>query len=83
MTARSGSGGAYRLRGERADGPPDAGVIAVMGIPLRCRLGWHAWFDDTDAEDGAPVIVCARCRKTVAKPYEIMTRVGWVGHQNS
>lgn len=54
-----------------------------MGVPLRCRVGWHAWFDDTDAEDGAPVIVCARCRKTVAKPYEIMTRVGWVGHQNS
>jgi len=55
----------------------------VRGTPLRCRLGWHRWFDDTDAEDAAPVIVCVRCHKTVAKPYEIMARVGWVGHQNS
>ncbi len=54
-----------------------------MGTPLRCRLGWHRWYDDTDAEDGAPLIVCALCHKAVAKPYEIMTRVGWVGHQNS
>jgi len=58
-------------------------VIAVMGTPIRCRLGLHRWYDDTDAEDSAPVIVCARCHKTIAKPYEIMTRVGWVGHQNS
>lgn len=55
----------------------------MRGTPLRCRLGLHRWYDDTDAEDGAPVIVCTRCHKTIAKPYEIMTRVGWVGHQNS
>jgi hypothetical protein len=65
------------------DRPARSGVVVVRGTPLRCRLGWHRWFDDTDAEDAAPVIVCVRCHKTVAKPYEIMARVGWVGHQNS
>ncbi len=63
--------------------PPRPGVIVVLGTPIRCRLGLHRWYDDTDPEDSAPVIVCARCHKTIAKPYEIMTRVGWVGHQNS
>ena len=51
--------------------------------PLLCRMGLHRWFDDLDPEDGAPTIVCARCRTTVAKPYEVMARIGWVGHQNS
>lgn len=51
--------------------------------PLLCRIGLHRWYDDLDAEDGAPLIVCARCRTTIAKPYEVMARIGWVGHQNS
>ncbi len=68
---------------EGGTSPPRPGVVAVLGTPIRCRLGLHRWYDDTDPEDSAPVIVCARCHRTIAKPYEIMTRVGWVGHQNS
>jgi hypothetical protein len=54
-----------------------------MSTPLRCRLGMHAWYDDADAEDGSSVIVCRRCHKQEIKPVAVMTRVGWVGHQNS
>jgi len=54
-----------------------------MRTSLRCRIGLHRWHDATDPDDGTPTIVCSRCHKSISKPYEIMARIGWVGHQNS
>jgi hypothetical protein len=50
---------------------------------LLCRVGLHRWHDDIDHDDGARIIVCNRCGTMQAKPFQIMARIGWVGHQNS
>jgi hypothetical protein len=58
-------------------------AVREMSTSLRCRIGLHRWHDATDPDDGTPTIVCGRCHKSISKPYEIMARIGWVGHQNS
>jgi hypothetical protein len=54
----------------------------VIGKVL-CKVGLHRWHDEIDHDDGTKVIVCNRCQKMQVKPFEIMARIGWVGHQNS
>ena len=50
---------------------------------LLCAIRLHQWHDEIDHDDGTKIIVCSRCRTTQVKPFEIMARIGWVGHQNS
>ena len=54
----------------------------VVGTVL-CRIGLHKWHDEIDHDDGTKVIVCSRCKTMQVKPFQIMARIGWVGHQNS